>query len=380
MKIRAITVGSNIRLPTFSRRATSISSFIASARKTFEACGYRVQTTRLTSQPWPEYLADRKSAEIIRNVKLLERFCQEHSIDFLSIGTAYGAEQIEIVPHILSATSIVSTSATIARRKNGIDHDATKAAAHAIVRIARTSSNGAGNFRFAALANCPADIPFFPASYHQGRTCFMVALESGDLLFETLTAAGDIVSAQQELTGVLQTEYKKVERIARRLEMRYGILFRGIDTSPAPSLLRRGSVALAIERIGQATFGAPGTIAAAGMITDVLRSLKLRRCGFSGLMLPVMEDAGLAKRIGKLSIHELLAYSAVCGTGLDCVPLPGDTGAKKIKNLLLDVATMALKLDKPLSARLLPMPGHRAGSMTRIRSPYLINCRIPILQ
>ena len=53
--------------------------------------------------------------------------------------------------------------------------------------------------------------------------------------------------------------------------------------------------------------------------------------------------------------------SAVCGLGLDVVPLPGDTGIDELRGLLLDVAALAVRLDKPLSARLMPLPGKRAG-------------------
>lgn len=205
----------------------------------------------------------------------------------------------------------------------------------------------------------------------------MIALESGDILQRALSRRLDMASARRRLASTMLTEYRKVERIARRLERAHGVLYKGIDTSPAPSLQRRGSVALAIERLLRGRFGAPGTLAAAGMITSVLRSIEVRRCGFSGLMLPVMEDFGLARRIGDLNIDTLLACSAVCGTGLDCVPLPGGIGQKGINKILLDVTTLALKLNKPLSARLLPMPGLDTGDMTRIDSPYLINCRIP---
>jgi hypothetical protein len=38
---------------------------------------------------------------------------------------------------------------------------------------------------------------------------------------------------------------------------------------------------------------------------------------------------------------------------------------------------LALRLNKPLIARLLPIPGRHAGEMTNIDSPYLINCTIP---
>jgi uncharacterized protein (UPF0210 family) len=57
----------------------------------------------------------------------------------------------------------------------------------------------------------------------------------------------------------------------------------------------------------------------------------------------------------------LLTFSAVCGTGLDTIPLPGDVSMDTLSGLLLDVAALALRLDKPLTARLMPIPGKSAG-------------------
>ena len=85
-------------------------------------------------------------------------------------------------------------------------------------------------------------------------------------------------------------------------------------------------------------------------------------------MLPVMEDVVLAQRWaeGRLGLEQLLVYSAVCGTGLDTVPLPGDTSVEDLAKLICDVASLAVRLRKPLSARLLPVPGKRAGRDDRL--------------
>jgi uncharacterized protein (UPF0210 family) len=92
-------------------------------------------------------------------------------------------------------------------------------------------------------------------------------------------------------------------------------------------------------------------------------------------MLPVLEDVTLGKRWeeGQVSTHELLLYSTICGTGLDTIPLAGDTKKETLANLLLDVATLAWRLHKPLSARIFPVPGKRAGEYTAFSSPYLTN-------
>jgi uncharacterized protein (UPF0210 family) len=94
-------------------------------------------------------------------------------------------------------------------------------------------------------------------------------------------------------------------------------------------------------------------------------------------MLPVCEDFGLAKRNdeGTFDLTSLLSYSAVCGTGLDTIPLPGNVSEKKLYALLLDIASLSLKLNKPLSARLMPFPGKSAREMTTYDFEYFVNTK-----
>ena len=95
-------------------------------------------------------------------------------------------------------------------------------------------------------------------------------------------------------------------------------------------------------------------------------------------MLPVLEDYGLALRNteGKFDIMRLLQYSAICGTGLDTIPLAGDAEEKSLYALLLDIASLSMKLNKPLSARLMPIPGKNAGDMTTFDFEYFVNTKI----
>jgi len=75
-----------------------------------------------------------------------------------------------------------------------------------------------------------------------------------------------------------------------------------------------------------------------------------------------------------------LLYSAVCGTGLDTLPLPGDVSTAELAALLLDLGTLAQRLDKPLTARLMPIPGKVAGDATGFDFPYFSNSRILSLE
>ena len=71
-----------------------------------------------------------------------------------------------------------------------------------------------------------------------------------------------------------------------------------------------------------------------------------------------------------------MSYSSVCSTGLDAVPLPGDITQQDLEKIIADMASLAVKWHKPLSARLLPVAGKKAGDMTEFSSPYLVNIHI----
>jgi uncharacterized protein (UPF0210 family) len=350
--------------------------FLARAQGEFEERGFTVQTLRLTTQPWPQYCSGFSHKQIIAKMKAIEWTAGEQRIDFVSIGCARSAPAIKMIPDIIAVTDRVSTAAVIADSK-GIHAKTINGVAQAIKTIARETQRGYGNFRFAAIACCPPDIPFYPASYHRGRTCFSLALECSDLVIKAFRQAKNLVDAEKNLRAVLNHEFRKLEKIGMYLARSTKVEFKGVDVSPAPSIKRQESLVYAFEKLGLGTFGAPGTLAVASMLTNVLKSLDVRTCGYSGLMLPVLEDYGLARACSKgmFDIDTLLAYSAVCGTGLDCVPLPGAISARKLYAILLDVATLAVKLQKALSARLFPVPGKKSREMTNFKSPFLVNCK-----
>jgi len=93
-------------------------------------------------------------------------------------------------------------------------------------------------------------------------------------------------------------------------------------------------------------------------------------------MLPVLEDAVLAAGAtnGDFTVNDLLLYSAVCGTGLDTLPLPGEVAEDELAGIILDISALSTTLDrKPLTARLLPVPGKKAGDATSYDFEYFAN-------
>jgi uncharacterized protein (UPF0210 family) len=158
----------------------------------------------------------------------------------------------------------------------------------------------------------------------------------------------------------------------------HGILFGGIDFSLAPYPTDDKSLAGAMEALGLPWIGAAGSLFTAAFITEAIGRANFPSCGFSGLMLPVLEDSVLARRTaeGGVTIQDLLSYAAVCGVGLDTVPLPGDISQASLAAILLDVAALATRLDKPLTARLMPLPGLAAGDPVHFDFPYFADSRV----
>ena len=136
-----------------------------------------------------------------------------------------------------------------------------------------------------------------------------------------------------------------------------------------------------MEKLGPVKLGLSGSLAAAAFLADTLDRGQWKRTGFNGLMLPVLEDSTLAARAasGTLTLKDLLLYSTVCGTGLDTVPLPGDASADQLAAVLVDVAALSMRLKKPLTARLMPIPGKQAGDVIHFDFDYFADGKVMAL-
>lgn len=379
MKIRTVTTGIELDSLQDINKIKLASGFNQEAKLIFEEFGYEVQTLRISANSWEDYLKGLSKNEIIGAIQSLEEVCQELNINFFNIGYACQPEAIALIPDINKNTKDIYCSSKVGDALEGINFENIQESARVIKRISQETENGDGNFRFCAWANCQPDTPFFPASYHVGDTSFAIGLEICDLVTAAFGDAKDIRDAEEKLQLLLNLELNKVATIAQKIADKLAIIYVGIDTSLAPSLDKENSIAFAYESLmNGAKFGHHGTLAISGMLTRVLKNVSVKNCGYSGLMLPVCEDIGLAMRASECTydINSLLLYSAVCGCGLDTVPIPGHVTVEQITAILLDMATLAIKLDKPLSSRLFPIPNKKAGEMTNFNSPYLVDCKI----
>lgn len=377
-KIRSITAGININQEDYRQVLEKTKSFLEKGRDILEGKGFTLEGIRLATNPFCFYTEGFSVKETLDFIKKISGFTQENRIT-LSIGAgiiddSYDQEIIEKICAVLTNTS-ANTSIVIASKKHGIHYDAVRAAAETIKRLSELKTMA--NFSFAATANVPSEIPFFPGAYHnRSYDSFSIGTESAKLVMKVFSQVSNISEAEEELFKSFEREYKLIEKAGLRIQAETGWIFEGVDTSPAP--LRDISIGRAIESLIKAPFGSPGTLTACSIITDVIQGIDVKRAGYSGLMLPVMEDEVLAQRgaEGLYGLDELLSYSAVCGTGLDVIPLPGDVSVEKLEKILLDVASISLKLDKPLSARLIPIKGKKAGDEVVLESRFLVPTKI----
>jgi uncharacterized protein len=376
-KVRTITAFINIDRSRYQIDIADAVKFLKYARTVYESRGYTVQTLRIATQPFPEYTKGISHDEALRFFKNLDGIAQQENL-VISIGPAYLTEtepdaQAELLVDAIRNTKNIYGSLAVTK-DDSINWAAVNTAARSIKGLADTTAHSEGNFHFAAIAGVPPYSPFFPAAYHTGAGHqFAVGLESANSVKEAFEDAPDQPTARRRLIDLMFDHLSDVEHLAQRIDREQGWIYMGIDESPAP--MRDVSIGAAIETLTKQPFGSSGTMTAAGTITSALKEIGVRKTGYSGLMLPILEDARLAQRYneGNISIDGLLSYSAVCGTGLDTMPFPGDISVEALARIIGDVATLSLKWNKPLSARLLPVTGKHAGEMTEFSDPALIN-------
>ncbi len=386
MRIRSVTVGLDASWPLDRVALEQAGRFLREARSRFEAIGLEVQTVRLALSPFAELRPDVGQAWALAMARELEAACRDEEIGYISIGPVRWGRlpsdaaraYAEAVPELVASTELINVS--IETAAGGVVHGpAARLAGRAIARIARETPLGLGNFRFCTVAECPPGIPFFPSAYHAGGPpSFSIGLEAADLVRDAFGQPGGLAELERRLHERMSAAIGQVDEVARRLETDQGIGYAGVDLTPAPFPTDDISAGGMLEDLGLDALGAAGTLAAAASLTRMLKALPFRPVGFSGLMMPVLEDSVLARRAseGLLSWPELLLYSAVCGTGLDTVPLPGDASEEELAGIALDVAALAVALRKPLACRLFPVPGKRAGELTEYDFPYFANARV----
>eukprot|EP00534_Pseudo-nitzschia_fraudulenta_P004686 CAMPEP_0201129070 /NCGR_PEP_ID=MMETSP0850-20130426/35734_1 /ASSEMBLY_ACC=CAM_ASM_000622 /TAXON_ID=183588 /ORGANISM="Pseudo-nitzschia fraudulenta, Strain WWA7" /LENGTH=449 /DNA_ID=CAMNT_0047398445 /DNA_START=216 /DNA_END=1565 /DNA_ORIENTATION=+ len=382
--------------------------------------GYEVQTVRIATNPFPEYLLGSNSDSggvVEERLKLLDDCLEEHGIVFVSLGPASCPETLKVCTKIVGLPSgRFSCSVQLPANDAGL----ARASAETVLdnsKLGNPEDGGLANFRF-CVANLGPYVPFFPAAKAASKTdeafCirFAIGLENGALVKDLLArdagktlakvlppknqdgeSSGGGSSFAAGMAEVVRPLQSICERVVAGKNQEQGfsspqLEYLGLDASFNPSLDEEGSVASAVEVLNEVPkgFGGAGTIAATAAMTTAIQTrlsssgeeFGIKLTGYNGLMLPLCEDRRLAQLAteGKIDISDLLNVSSVCGVGIDTVPVPGDADAEELTALLLDVAGLAERWNKPLSCRVFPVPNRKVGDMTTFDSPFLVNSKI----
>jgi uncharacterized protein len=379
--VRAITAFVQLDPQRYEQQIADTTAKLRDAKALYEKAGYPVQTLRITTQPFPRYVQGMDRERALALLLRLEELALKNEV-LINIGPAVlddepDADAVALLEEVHGRGKQLDASMIVASER-GVHWNTVRAAAQHIARVARRSPRSQGTFGFAATAMLAPGAPFFPGSYHVdegGR--FSVGLQSANVVAEVFSrSAGNPGAAGTELAKALSAHAAAVHRVAGEIARQSGWRYWGFDPTPAP--LKEESIGAAMEALHGTPFGAPGTMTAAYVITDALRQVPGPIIGYAGLMVPVMEDSRLAQRWseGTIGLDSLLAYSAVCGTGLDTVPLPGDVTEAQLARIIGDVAVLAYKWRKPLTARLQPVHGRKAGEMSSFEDPFLVNAKL----
>jgi uncharacterized protein (UPF0210 family) len=379
MKIRSITYFCNPKYPLDEKVLQTAGTFLSKAKSAYEAAGYEVQTVRLATIPFPRLLGEGNINTLPEFTGRIAGISEQLGIGYVSLGPALPEipRSYEVIPEAIFVSRNVFLGGVMADKARGIDLGAVRACAEVIVKCSTLEQNGFANLQFAALANVRAGAPFFPAAYHDGdEPTFAIATESADLAVQAFENAKSIEEGRNNLIAEIEKHGKALAQISNN-ELS-NTKFGGIDFSLAPFPDDAHSLGNAVERMGIPKIGQHGSLAAAAILTEAVDRANFPHTGFSGFMQPVLEDSVLAKHAaeGVLTIKDALLYSAVCGTGLDTVPLPGNTTSGQLVPLLLDLCALALRLDKPLTARLMPVPGKKAGDETNFDFGFFANSKV----
>jgi uncharacterized protein (UPF0210 family) len=381
-KVRAITAFVKIDAGRLDAEIGETMAFLNAAREEYKAAGFEVESVRVVPQPLAAYTRGMSHADALALLRkygeLAGKLGFTPNMGAIMVDGDEDKAVVDLAIDVLATTRI--NGSLVVAADNGIHWRALREAARLVKAVEAKSANGGGNLNFATAAMVKPYTPFYPAAWHNGEgKTFAVGLESANLVTDVFATVHEAGPAEDKLAQALTTHLLRAEATAARIASKSGWTYAGIDPTPAP--LGDVSIARAIENFTGAPFGAGGTMTAAGVITRAVQSTPVKHVGYSGLMVPVLEDNLLAKRWeeGTYNIDSLLAYSAVCAGGLDTVPLPGDITEEQIAKIMGDVASLAFKWHKPLAARLLPAPGKKAGDRTAFSDSRMANTTVPKL-
>ncbi len=380
-KVRAITAFVRLDAKNYQHQLADALTVLHKTEAEFKSRGYEIETIRFTTQPLADLTSGLSEDQALAFLGKLDELAVREKVA-ANIGPAMlhdtdDPKTMHLLERALSTLPHLNASAIIADEA-GIHWKAISRTSELVQYVAAHSPHAQGTFNFTATAMLKPYGPFFPGSWHNGPGGqFSIGFEGANIVRDVFAKdKGNAEAATADLTAALTIHAKVADAVGNKVAAATHWTYMGVDPTPAP--LGDVSIGAAIEAFTGARFGSSGTLTASRIITAAVKAVPVKQIGYSGLMVPVMEDKLLAQRWAEsaYNVDSLLAYSSVCGTGLDTIPLPGDISADQLNRIFSDVASLALKWNKPLSARLQPIPGKKSGDRTDFDDPFLFNTTV----
>jgi uncharacterized protein len=285
---------------------------------------------------------------------------------------------IDSIPEALAKTERICSSINAASTNAGINMDAVALMGRTIKQTAEATSgrDGIGCAKLVVFANIPQDVPFMAGAYlgvGEPDAVINVGVSGPGVVKMAIDRArkADPSLDLGRLSEIIKRTSFKVTRvgelIGRKVADRLGVPFGVVDLSLAPTPNVGDSVGEIFQSLGLKSIGCPGSTAALAMLNDAVKKGGIFASshvgGLSGAFIPVSEDLNIAEaaRTGRLTMEKLEAMTSVCSVGLDMVAIPGDTSAETISGIIADEMAIGVINHKATAARLIPVPGKKAG-------------------
>ncbi len=348
--------------------------------------GIPVVNKRIAVSPMAVVGASLSSSQLVEIAKTLNAAAQQVNVDFIGgfsalvqKGLARGDRAlIDAIPRALAATERVCASVNVASTRAGINMDAVLLMGDTIKQAAELTADrdGIACAKLCVFSNIPEDIPFMAGAY--------LGIGEADAVINVgVSGPGVVKNAIDRALGsnpdldlgeiselIKKTAYKVTrvgELIGREVAENLQIPFGVVDLSLAPTPNVGDSVGEIFQSLGLHSIGVPGTTAALALLNDAVKKggafASSRVGGLSGAFIPVSEDLNIseAARQGHIGLDKLEAITSVCSVGLDMVAIPGDTSAENIAAIIADEMAIGVINNKTTAARLIPVPGKKAG-------------------
>lgn len=397
LDVRTVTLGINL----FSCASDDLERFKANIRQKIlthandlvntcnavgDKYGIPVVNKRIAVSPMAAVGAPFSEEELAEVAETLDTAAADVDVDFIGgfsalveKGLAAGDRAlIGAIPEALSKTDRVCASVNVASTRAGINMDAVLLMGEVIRRTAEKTAprDGIGCAKLCVFANIPQDIPFMAGAYlgiGEAEAVINVGVSGPGVVKKAIDRA---LAAEPDLDLgrisdlIKKTAYKVTrvgELIGREVAETLGIPFGVVDLSLAPTPNVGDSVGEIFQGLGLTAIGVPGSTAALALMNDAVKKggafASSKVGGLSGAFIPVSEDIHIAQSAGAgfLNMEKLEAMTSVCSVGLDMVAIPGDTPETCIAAIIADEMAIGVINRKTTAARLIPVPGKKAG-------------------